>query len=308
MRMVCRRNTATQSPIMNRLARGIDAATSPARDIVHVGSLCCVDVAAYYSSYTLSNSITEQAAQAAGRGRTGGTQTGYELKKSAQDVSSVLHFPQIRSFYYYQPSSTMSGRGRGVSNKPAWMTSGEDANGGVGAGNRGTAAAPPPVGLPPPSLGRDQPIPRGPPPSSRGPPPPRGGPRGGGGRDRDRNGGRGPVGVIRFRSWEHERDWVEDRRRRRRERRSKFDVEPTPEQMERERMREAALAATAASTGGAAMIGPSGGGGGFNVAVQPQQTRHARRLYIGNIPVSFGLRLCLCLRDTCVCVCNLIFL
>ena len=308
--MVCRRNTATQSPIMNRFARGIDATTSAARDIVHVtvGSLCCVDVAACYSSYTLSNSITEQAAQAAGRGRTGGTQTGYELKKSAQDVSSVLHFPQIRSFYYYQPSSTMTGRGRGVSNKPAWMTSGEDANGGVGAGNRGTAAAPPPVGLPPPSLGRDQPIPRGPPPSSRGPPPPRGGPRGGGGRDRDRNGGRGPVGVIRFRSWEHERDWVEDRRRRRRERRSKFDVEPTPEQMERERMREAALAATAASTGGAAMIGPSGGGGGFNVAVQPQQTRHARRLYIGNIPVSFGLRLCLCLRDTCVCVCNLIFL
>ena len=181
----------------------------------------------------------------------------------------------------------MNGRGRGVSNKPAWMTSGEDANGGVGAGNRGTAAAPPPVGLPPPSLGRDQPIPRGgPPPSSRGPPPPRGGPRGGGGRDRDRNGGRGPVGVVRFRSWEHERDWVEDRRRRRRERRSKFDVEPTPEQMERERMREAALATTAASTGGAAMIGPSGGGG-FNVAVQPQQTRHARRLYIGNIPVSF---------------------
>ena len=199
----------------------------------------------------------------------------------------MLHFLQIRPFYY-QPSSTMSGRGRGVSNKPAWMTSGEDANGGVGAGNRGTAAAPPPVGLPPPSLGRDQPIPRGgPPPSSRGPPPPRGGPRGGGGRDRDRNGGRGPVGVVRFRSWEHERDWVEDRRRRRRERRSKFDVEPTPEQMERERMREAALAATAASTGGAAMIGPSGGGGGFNVAVQPQQTRHARRLYIGNIPVSF---------------------
>lgn len=237
----------------------------------------------------LKKGVGPQSQAAAG---TDGQQTGYELKiddTRAHEID-VLHFLQIRPFYY-QPSSTMSGRGRGVSNKPAWMTSGEDANGGVGAGNRGTAAAPPPVGLPPPSLGRDQPIPRGgPPPSSRGPPPPRGGPRGGGGRDRDRNGGRGPVGVVRFRSWEHERDWVEDRRRRRRERRSKFDVEPTPEQMERERMREAALAATAASTGGAAMIGPSGGGGGFNVAVQPQQTRHARRLYIGNIPVSFGPR------------------
>jgi len=56
--------------------------------------------------------------------------------------------------------------------------------------------------------------------------------------------------------------------------------------LERERMREAALAAAAASTGGAAMMAPGGGAGGFNVAAQPQQTRHARRLYIGNVPVS----------------------
>lgn len=36
--------------------------------------------------------------------------------------------------------------------------------------------------------------------------------------------------------------------------------------------------------GGAAMA--AAGAGGFNVAAQPQQTRHARRLYVGNVPVS----------------------
>ena len=131
----------------------------------------------------------------------------------------------------------------------------------------------------------------------RGPPPPRGGSGGGrGGRGGGRGGGpprgRGQGGVpedmIRFRSWEEERDFVEIRRRKRRERKSKFDVEPTPEQLERERMRELALVATSTAAGGigaaAAAAARARSGGRINVSSQPQQTRHARRLYVGNIP------------------------
>jgi hypothetical protein len=130
----------------------------------------------------------------------------------------------------------MSGRGRGVVNTPAWMS------------NRDGGGPPPPPdhhrdafgrahrGAPPPPMDRD----RRPPPNfrddrgrrddfrgrprddfrgRRGPPPPA--PRG-----RPRN----TSGVV-FRSYDEERDWVEDRRRKRKDRKSKFDQPPTPQQL-----------------------------------------------------------------------------
>lgn len=130
-----------------------------------------------------------------------------------------------------------------------------------------------------------------------------GGERGGSGRhDRHRDDrGKRPASHMRFRSYEEERDWLDDRRRGRRSRRSRFDVEPTPEQLAEDEARavlESMMPATnrAVGLGG----GPTGANVGLNAgggpkweapssssslsSVQPQQTRHARRLYVGNIP------------------------
>lgn len=144
--------------------------------------------------------------------------------------------------------------------------------------------------------------------------------RGGGGggrssrsdRDHRRGGGAGappPSAGLQFHSYEEERDWLNDRRRRRRGRKSLFDVEPTPEQLAEDEARAAleqshvlvrtggvAVAATganiglnSAATAAVQRYGSASTGGGNNMAtttatMQPQQTRHARRLYIGNIP------------------------
>ena len=181
----------------------------------------------------------------------------------------------------------MSGRGRGIVNTPAWMNDPQH-GGAVGGG------APPP---PPPQAGRssrpldyfdDRPIQgnffrdRGPP-GRRGPPPHhRGGgrsndyhnrrgppPRGGGGPR-----GRPPPGVIVFRSREEEDAWVEERRRKRQARASKFDQGP------------AGLAGTSAA---AAAVNPAdvaaAAAAALAAAAGPQQTRHARRLYVGNLPI-----------------------
>lgn len=137
-----------------------------------------------------------------------------------------------------------------------------------------------------------------PPPYERGPPPPyERGPPPRNYRDRDRHpprdrnrpypprGGGGPRGrrgrqspprsmhtLVTFRSFQEEQAWVEERRRKRKERPTKFDVMPTPEQqLQQQQQKVALLSADAAS------IHPT-------TPVNAQQTRHARRLYIGNLP------------------------
>mmetsp|Transcript_22679 Transcript_22679/g.47344 ORF Transcript_22679/g.47344 Transcript_22679/m.47344 type:complete len:742 (-) Transcript_22679:558-2783(-) len=118
--------------------------------------------------------------------------------------------------------------------------------------------------------------------------------RGGGGGRRDgrRGGGRPPSSGIYFNSYEEERAWLDDRNRKRRARKSLFDIEPTPEQLAEDEARSAleqshltrtATGATGANVG----LNASGqryGGGGGRATMQPQQTRHARRIYVGNIP------------------------
>lgn len=99
--------------------------------------------------------------------------------------------------------------------------------------------------------------PRGP---SRGPPPPPRRPR-------------GNTNAIVFNSWEEERAWVEDRRRKRLARKSLWDVAPTADQM--------LLDARAAAMTNFAATDFSGVDPNSNL---PQQTRHARRLYVGNLP------------------------
>ena len=223
----------------------------------------------------------------------------------------------------------MSGRGRGISNAPAWMTRQQNKDGptGLPPPPSSSSSAPPP---PPPQdrdpFGRS---PRGgPPPGGGGPPryPPYdrrggGGPyddrrrsddrrrggyddrrrddwngrRGGGRRDyynhrdgRDNNrrnsnnenpnssSSREQLGIVNFRSYEEEQDWAEDRRRKRKARPSKFDVPPTPEQL--------AAEAAANATCNPAATDFSGIPPGRDFSVVPQQTRHARRLYIGHLP------------------------
>eukprot|EP00804_Cyclotella_cryptica_P002724 CCRYP_009629-RA/>CCRYP_009629-RA protein AED:0.05 eAED:0.05 QI:131/1/1/1/1/1/4/641/590 len=103
----------------------------------------------------------------------------------------------------------------------------------------------------------------------------------GGRRHRDRDDGRrrrgGGSGANRsgiyFHSWEEERAWLESRRRKRLSRPSPFDVPPTPEQLAEEEAR----AAFGSLVGGTLHSSNP-------TSVQPQQTRHARRLYVGNIP------------------------
>ena len=68
-------------------------------------------------------------------------------------------------------------------------------------------------------------------------------------------------GPITFRSFDEERTWVEERRRKRKERPSKFDI---------------------VGTGTGALL--VGNGTSTSTSVEPQQTRHARRLYVGNLP------------------------
>ncbi|KAL3800516.1 hypothetical protein ACHAW5_009026 [Stephanodiscus triporus] len=58
-----------------------------------------------------------------------------------------------------------------------------------------------------------------------------------------------PSSAVYFWSYKEERDWVDDRRRARRSRRTKFDVEPTPEQLAEDEAR-AALEASHAVGGG----------------------------------------------------------
>eukprot|EP00980_Cylindrotheca_fusiformis_P029953 scaffold24086_cov176-Cylindrotheca_fusiformis.AAC.3 len=196
----------------------------------------------------------------------------------------------------------MSGRGRGINNAPAWMTRGEFGSkppdqtddfgrmphrgGGDAASWDSNPRGPPPGGdrrpPPPRHVGRGPrrgyddrfddhdrrygggPPPRGPP--NRGPPPPR---RGGGGRMRDNSG-------ITFRSFEEEQDWVAERRRKRLARKSKFDQPPTPQQL--------AADAAALAFSNPAATDFAGIPADRNFAAVPQQTRHARRLYIGNLP------------------------
>ncbi|KAL7470108.1 hypothetical protein ACHAXS_011699 [Conticribra weissflogii] len=113
---------------------------------------------------------------------------------------------------------------------------------------------------------------------------------GGGGRrgGRDRRGGGNRSGIY-FHSYEEERAWLEERRRKRRARKSLFDVEPTPEQAAMDEARAALerdhLLRTGAAYGGllAGAASSSAAAAGSRV-LQPQQTRHARRLYVGNIP------------------------
>lgn len=231
----------------------------------------------------------------------------------------------------------MSGRGRGISNKPAWMTRGGDGGPDPGPGGGGGPSPPsgggsssggggmdyrggpgPGPGVGPPMRrgydnrggggGRYDEMGRGPPPQRggsdfrdrrRGPPPPhRGGgggrdfhPRdhhrggGGGSGDRGRGGGGSSPnnknhqsnGAIFFRSYEEEQAWVEERRRKRLARKSKFDVMPTPEQL-------AADAAMAALSNPAATDFAGTNASDRNFTAVPQQTRHARRLYIGQLP------------------------
>jgi U2 snRNP auxiliary factor large subunit len=242
----------------------------------------------------------------------------------------------------------MSGRGRGVSNKPAWMTRGDDPGMDARGGGGGPA---PPMMDPyhdrggPPRFDRDRGPPpprgynnndRGPPPrggyggggryddfrgggggDNRGPPPPRGGdlrdrarppargrdfdrrdrdfpPPQAPGRPDSRGGGdrRGSginttsssntpnhknPGTIIFRTYEEEQQWVIDRRRKRLARKSKFDVEPTAEQA-------AADAAMVALSNPAATDFAGINAADRNFSAVPQQTRHARRLYIGQLP------------------------
>ena len=218
----------------------------------------------------------------------------------------------------------MSGRGRGISNAPAWMTRQQNKLGGDG-----------PTGLPSQPSAHPDRDPFGRSPRGGGPPgggqshyPPydrrgggghfddrrryddrrrgnyddrrRGGPedwngggrRGEGRRDYYRNGrdnssnrrnnnensssSREQLGIVSFRSYEEEQDWAEERRRKRKARPSKFDVPPTPQQL-------AAEAAANVSCNPAA-TDFAGIPAGRDFGVVPQQTRHARRLYIGHLP------------------------
>lgn len=117
---------------------------------------------------------------------------------------------------------------------------------------------------------------------------------GGGGRRGDRHhrsGGGGRRGGssnrsgIYFHSYEEERAWLEERRRKRRSRKALFDVEPSPEQLAEEEAR-ATLERDHLMMTGAGGMGMGGMGSSTEASrgLQSQQTRHARRLYIGNIP------------------------
>ena len=170
----------------------------------------------------------------------------------------------------------MSGRGRGITNTPAWMNNDRDSFGRAPRGGGGGGPPPPPMdrrGAPPPDFrdggGRYRDDFRGRPPprddfrGRRGPPPPP--PR------RNRNN----SGIV-FRSYDEERAWVEERRRKRRDRKSKFDQPPTPQQL--------ATDAAVMALSNPAATDFAGIPAGRDFEQVPQQTRHARRLYIGHLP------------------------
>ena len=83
-----------------------------------------------------------------------------------------------------------------------------------------------------------------------------------------------------------------ERRRQRRNRPSKFDVEPTQEQLAEQQQRAAIELSHGMTRNTGATSAHGGLNGGFTPApvagsfanMNPNQTRHARRLYIGNIP------------------------
>lgn len=103
----------------------------------------------------------------------------------------------------------------------------------------------------------------------------------------------GPIGDIRFRSYQEEREWVEARRRKRQQRSSLFDKLPTEEQIALEELQKAALASHGPNPNvflkpEDRVMGDSSSmhlpGLSLAASVLPQQTRHARRLYVGNLP------------------------
>ncbi|KAL3906399.1 MAG: hypothetical protein SGARI_004024, partial [Bacillariaceae sp.] len=83
-------------------------------------------------------------------------------------------------------------------------------------------------------------------------------------------------GAIIFRSYDQEMDWIEDRRRKRKQRPNKFDKAPTESQM--------AIDAGIMALSNPAATDFAGIPAGRDFAAVPQQTRHARRLYIGHLP------------------------
>lgn len=160
------------------------------------------------------------------------------------------------------PDRHHRGRGRGISNAPAWMTADKDF---ARRENNNQHPHHPPH----PGFRRG-----GPPP----PPPPH----------RRRNAPYGNRSGIYFNSLAEERAWVEDRRRKRRERKSLFDVlpedsskakqpdyipQPPPEHQHPQ-----------ADMSNGYHDNTNGGGS------HPQHTRHARRLYIGHLPVELTER------------------
>mmetsp|Transcript_17229 Transcript_17229/g.32611 ORF Transcript_17229/g.32611 Transcript_17229/m.32611 type:complete len:582 (+) Transcript_17229:124-1869(+) len=111
---------------------------------------------------------------------------------------------------------------------------------------------------------------------------------GGGGSHRSRRGpsSRPRKGIIVFHSYEEEMAWVEERRRRRKARKSLFDVEPTEEQLAMEELQKAALASHGPNPN--VFLRPEERVAPVmaletSVSLQSPQTRHARRLYIGQI-------------------------
>lgn len=101
-----------------------------------------------------------------------------------------------------------------------------------------------------------------------------------------------PRRGIYFRSYAEEQTWVETRRKARLARPSLFDVEPTSEQVAMEELQKAALASHGPNPNvflrpeervGASMSAGVPGVSSMSMSMQPQQTRHARRLYIGQL-------------------------
>ena len=223
------------------------------------------------------------------------------------------------------------GRGRGISNQPAWMTRGEHSTNNHASGDTTSSSdnlsSQKPIETPPSSNGYGHGHGNGNGNGSSGPPsrddrrrydrdrdrdrdrdyrgrdrgggPPRYGHpnrRGYGGHHGRHNQRPPPHNRITFNSYEEERNWVEDRRAKRLARKSLFDVLPTEEQVAMEELQKAALASHGPNpnvflrpeerVGGAngSMMSTSGSSGAAGMMMmQPQQTRHARRLYIGQL-------------------------
>jgi len=198
-----------------------------------------------------------------------------------------------------------------VSNQPAWMARQQQQNGGGGPppppqqywDSRGGGPPPHHRPYPPPPYrggGRDDydrrrrgsgPYHHGDRRGSGPPPPPW---RGGGGGGQPRRGPNPQNQLVKFRSREEELEWVEDRRQKRKNRPSKWDVLPTQEQLlqqeallqQQQQQQTTAASASAYYTPVSALpplVNP-GGGGATAAPNSLGQTRHARRLYIGNLP------------------------